>query len=397
MYLLLTEFFFHYPKRAVMIIEYYLYYLYYTFLGFPFIIRVAVSVITIFIPLYLIISFRFAKIRNRYNGKKRLQKIFQKKYGSQVKRIITSEKIYLPDEIASEIQCNVKKLSGRKKRTLTNNILHLRYNEKYVNETNYRNIIAYFNLQQYWERKLKYGSMASRQRALRKLDDFNIEVPGAVIASLTNNRNRFLRKRARSYYMHLSKNSPFKFLDENFDHTFNGWDKIEIHRILSKKADEGLPSLTQWIKNSENSEFRCFLVDEIKHLKQKESCYYLLEILNTEDIELRRHCIETLGELKCQLAEKKLIEGYQQQPIIIQQCIIKAIQKLNSGKALSFLEEAYFDAHDSESKLIILHAIYNYGEAGKKLFESMGQGCSGFSKLMFDHVSNSLLGYHMAT
>jgi len=336
-------------------------------------------------------------MKNEYNGKKRLQKIAKNKYADKIKDILESEKIYYPQDIADILRCNVKKLSDRKKRILTNIILNLRSKEESINKENYRNVINYFNLQQFWEKKLKFGSMASRQRALRKLDDFNIEIPGAVISSLTNNRNQFLRKRARSYYMHLSQNSPFKFLDENFDNTFNEWDKVEIHRILSKKVEEEeLPSLIQWIKNSENTEFKCFLVNEIKHFKQKESCYYLLEILDTSDVKLKQACIEALGELKCQLAEKKLIDSYQQQPVYIQQSIIKTILKLDSGESLSFLEEAYFDAHDSESKLIILHAIYNYGMAGRKLFDSMQKDTEGFSKQMFDHVSNPLLKYNLA-
>ncbi|NDV78347.1 HEAT repeat domain-containing protein [Dysgonomonas sp. 511] len=380
-----------------MLIEYYLYYLYYTFLGFPFIIRVAVVALTIFAPFYCFVFLSFAKEKKKYDEKRKLQKVLKNKYADEIKHIITSPDMYYPEDIASRLNCNVKKLSGRKKRIITNILLFFRSKEKNINEENYRSVIIYFNLQQFWEKKLKYGSMASRQRALRKLDDFNIEIPGAVIASLTNNKNQFLRKRARSYYMHLSQNSPFKFLDENFDNTFNQWDKIEIHRILSKKAeDEKLPSLTQWIKNSKNSAFRCFLVDEIKLLNQKESCYYLLEILDTQDMKLRRHCIEALGELKCHLAEKRLMENYQQQPVTVQQSIIKAIQKLNSGEALSFLEEAYFDAHDSESKIIILHAIYNYGTAGRKLFDTMQKEAEGFSRQMFEHVSNPLLSYNLA-
>ncbi len=236
-----------------MFIEYYIYYLYYTFLGFPFIIRVAVVSLTFFTPFFLLIFLRFLKMKNEYNGKKRLQKIAKNKYADKIKDILESEKIYYPQDIADILRCNVKKLSDRKKRILTNIILNLRSKEESINKENYRNVINYFNLQQFWEKKLKFGSMASRQRALRKLDDFNIEIPGAVISSLTNNRNQFLRKRARSYYMHLSQNSPFKFLDENFDNTFNEWDKVEIHRILSKKVEEEeLPSLIQWIKNSMN-------------------------------------------------------------------------------------------------------------------------------------------------
>lgn len=379
-----------------MFIEYYFYYFYYTFWGFPFIIRVAVLVITIFIPLFILLLFVFARIRNHYSSKEKLGKNIKDRYEDRIRHIMTTKEIYLRDDIHEIMRCNVGKLSGKKRKTFTNEILGIYQSGKNINESNYRTLIDYLELQPYWERKIKSGTISSRLRALRKLDDFNIEMTGVVIASLTNSRNRFLRKRARSYYMHLSKNSPYKFLNEDFDRTFNDWDKIELHQVLSEKAEEGLPNLTQWIKNSNNTAFKCFLVDEIKYLGQKEGCQYLLEILDTPDIELRKHCIGTLGELKCVKAEKELIRSYTQQPVIIQQSIIRTIQKLYTGEALSFLEDAYLGAHDSETKMLTLYAIYNYGPAGRKLFDSLRMNVKGFPQLMFDHVSNELLQSQLA-
>jgi len=374
-----------------MFIEYYLYYLYYTFLGFPFIIRVAVFAITVFVPVFAIAFFTLTHVRQRYYQKRRLQEILRKKYYDKIRSIITSEKMYLPNEIETTLNCNVKKLSKKKKRILTNNILKIYDREEFVNESNYQRLIDYFGLRQFWEGKLKYGTLASRQRALRKLDDFDIEIPGSVITSLTYNRNQYLRKRARSSYMYFSKNSPFKFLDENFDKTFNNWDKVEIHRMLNRRLDKGLPNLSQWLKNSENSDFQCFLVDEIKHFNQDICAPYLHEMLETQDIMLRKHCIEALGEMRYCESEKSLVNSYAMQPLIVQQSIIKAVQKLNTGKSLSFLEQAYNDAHDSESRIAILRAIFNYGEKGKVLFASMKNGASGFSALVFEHVSNPLI------
>lgn len=379
-----------------MFIEYYLYYFYYTFWGFPFIIRVAVLVITVFIPLFCLLIFLFAKIRKNYSANDQLKRSIRDRYEDRIFHIMTTKEVYSHNTIHEIMRCNVGKLSGKKKNAFTKTVLNIYSNEKNINEYNYRNLINYLELQQYWEKKLKTGTIISRLRALRKLDDFNIEMTGVVIASLTNNRNTFLRKRARSYYLHLSKNSPYKFLNEDFDRTFNNWDKIELHNVLMEKADEGIPNLTQWIKNSNNSEFKCFLVDEIKYLNQKEGCLYLLEIIDTPDIELRKHCVEALGDLKCKAAEEKLIKSYTQQPLIIQQSIIKTVRKLYTGEALAFLEEAYLTAHDSDTKMIALYAIYNYGSVGKKLFETLRLHAEGFPQLMFDHVSNNLLQSQLA-
>ena len=374
-----------------MFLEYYLYYLYYTFLGFPFIIRVAVVAISIFIPFFIIALLTLTDKRQRHYRKKKLQEKLRREYLDKIISIITSKEAYSHANIEKALNYNVKKFTNRKKRLLTNNILYIYGKEEYINKGNYLRVIDYFDLRQFWEKKLKYGSLASRQRALRKLDDFDIEIPGSVITSLTYNRNQYLRKRARSSYMYFSKNSPFKFLDENFDNTFNDWDKVEIHRMLSRRGGENLPNFTQWIKNSDNSEFQCFLVDEIRHFKQDKSSPLLLEMIEMQDVKLRKHCIEALGEMKCFEAEETLIRSYALQPHSVQKAIVVAIQKMNTGKALRFLEEAYNSTHDSGSRIIVLKAIFNYGESGRLLFDSMKKRSEGFSLLIFEHVSNPLI------
>lgn len=377
-----------------MALDYYFYYIYYTFLGFPFIIRVAAAFICFYTPFFLFSTFKLINARQKFYRKRKLQKQLRGQYADQITDIITSpEKIY-DEDIKNKINCNIKKLSNNKKRILTNLILSIQTKEKSINEGNYQRVVEYFELRQFWEGKLKYGSLAARQRALRKLDDLDIEIPGSVITSLTYNRNQYLRKRARSSYVYFSKNDPFKFFDEDFDKTFNDWDKIEIHKMLDRRSREGLPNLSQWIKNSKNSKFQCFLVDEIRYFNQRECLPHLLEMLNTHDITLLKHIIDALGEMKYKEAEKQIIKDYALQPRIIQQCVIKAVHKLNTGKSLSFLEAAYNNVHDRESEIIILRAIYNYGEQGRQLFNSMKTVSGGFSKLIFDHVSNPLIKYN---
>jgi len=376
-----------------MFLEYYLYYFYYTFIGFPFVIRVAVASITVFIPFFLIALFKFLQYRKRFYRKRKRREEFRHKFGDKISDIISSKNHYYIDNIEHIIQYNVKKLNKFEKRVLTNLILKIRKETAYINDSNYQRLIEYLQLRQFWEKKLKYGRLSYKQRALRKLDDLDIEIPGSVITSLTYNRNRYLRKRARSSYMYFSKHSPFKFFDEDFDKTFNDWDKIEIHRMLSRRTDITIPSLTQWIRNSKNVRFQCFLIDEIKYFDQKECAPYLLSMIDAADVEMKRHIIETLSEIKYNEAEQSFIKDYTLQPQVIQQSIIKAVQKLNTGNALSFLEDAYNTAHDKDSEIIILRAIYNYGQQGKKLFNELYEKSYGFSKIIFSHVSNPLIKY----
>lgn len=374
--------------------EYYIYYIYYTILGFPFSIKVALFSICVFIPFLIITSFKLTHSRMLYYHKGKLQHVLKKKYSKKIKDIITSENDYSHEEVDDVLNCNVKKLTTGRKIYLTNSILNISEQEKYVNNKNYQQVIKYFGLRQFWEKKLQYGSAASKHRALRKLDDLNIEIPGSIITSLTYNRDEHLRKKARSSYMYFSENNPFKFLDENFDKTFNDWDKIEIHNVLSRRVNERLPNLTQWIRNSNNSEFQCFLIDEIKYFNRTECSQFLLGMIDNQDLNLRRHIIDALGEMKYQEAEEHFVKDYILQPQMIQQSIIIAIQKINTGKALPFLEEAYNNAHAHESKMIILRAIYSYGESGKEVFYEMRKIKDGFSKLLFEHVSNSLIKYN---
>lgn len=376
-----------------MFFEYYLYYLYYTFLGFPFIIRVAVCAICFYTPIILAIFYFLFHTRNRFYNTQKLEKKLKEKYFDKMKVLTESPKDYIADDIVNDLG-NPKKLSKKEKRILTDFVFNINKESVYVNQNNYRKIVDCFELPQFWERKLQYGSFTAKHHALRRLDDLDTEIPGSVITAFTYNRNQYLRKMARVSFMHYSKNSPYKFFEEDFDKTFNKWDRVEIHRALNLRSAEGLPNFTQWIKNSQNVEFKCFLIDEIRIFKQQECCPFLLGVLEDSEIKLRQHAIEALGEMKYADAEQQFIKSYALQPEIIQHSIVNAIQKINSGNATTFLEEAYYSAHSSDSEIFIARAIYNYGEKGRQLFHKLESEAHGFSKLVFEHVSNPLIKYN---
>ena len=378
-----------------MLLEYYLYYFYYTFLGFPFIIRVVVCAITLYIPFFICLLVVWFGSRKKFYHKKRKEKEINDKYGDGIVGILTSSTNYSYQDISNQLHVKASKLSKETKEILTNLILNKIGESISINRNNYYHLIVFLELREYWEKNLLKRDIATRQNTLRKLDHLDIEIPGSVITSLTYNRNPYLRKKARVSYLYFSNNDPYKFLSTGYDKQFNEWDKVEIHRILLRKQEERFPNMIQWIKNADCTKFKCFLINEIKYFNQKENCPFLLEIAKDmdSDIELRKHCIDAIGHLKYENAEDILLKDYILQPEVIQRSIVRAIQLINSGKKLSFLENAYHEARDVESRKNAICAIYNYGNEGKQLFESLKKKSQSHFQIIFDHVANPLIKY----
>jgi hypothetical protein len=360
-------------------------------LGYPFVIRVAVSFVTIFLIILLFDLIVLGNNQRVSHLTRKFGKEIDLKYAGVFRHIISSMKGFSQEEMKSMLSFSIKKLNVRNKQLLTDRIVQIRRQVDIVNRENYIQLLEMFDLRRFWEQKLKYGHSASRQKALRKIDDLDLVVPGSIIASLTHNRNQYVRKKAKTSYMYFSKNDPFKFLSDDFDSSFNDWDKVEIHRMLTRRTREEIPLLSHWVKNSENIRFQCFMVDEIKHFNQQESCPYLVEILDTPDIRLRRHVIDALGEMRYEEAEALIISGYVLQPQVIQRSIIGALLKINSGNALPFFEKTYRFARDTEGKMAVLGAIYHYGEAGRKSFSTLMDQADSNTKILFEHVSNPLI------
>lgn len=373
-------------------LQYYIYYIYYSFLGFPFIIRLVTVAITVFILIFIILSLKFIKINNEHYKKINTCNELKKRYSKLINTIITSKDNYSEKYIETMINGSHKNLNVKEIKILTNLLLKIHNESDYINKNNLRNLTDFFKLKQFWENKLKYGNISVKQKALRKLDELDIFVSGSVITPFTYNSNPFLRKMARYYYMHHSNNNPYKFLDEDFDSTFNYWDKIEIHRIFNEKINEGLPNFAQWIKKSDNTDFKCFMIDEIAFFKKKENIPFLLEHINDPDIQIRKHIIDALGELNCTEVEETILRTYELQPNTVKISIIKAIAKLNTGKALIFLKDAFYNSFDDENKIIIANTIYNYNSEGKEMFNKMKkENNNDFINLIFEHVTNPLI------
>ncbi len=377
-------------------LDYYLYYIYYSFLGMPFIIRVSIISLSIFVPLYLLCGYVYYRLIRRGHRIKKIDKDLEANYREVLQFIITSIKTLLPEDLDRLLPPQLKRLNNIEIDRFTRLACTIsKENEHaYINFENNKVLLDYLNIRQYWEKRLKHGSTMQKRNSLLRLDELNVRVSGALLMDLTYNRNVFLRKRSRSSFLNLTHSNPYKFLEEGFDDALNNWDKIEMHDILEKRANKStLPNLARLALRSDDIGFQCFMVDEIAYFKQKENIPSLVKLVKdtgTNSV-LLMHCIKALGHMQCQEIEPELFRIYPMQAQYVQQAIIEAIVKFKTGEALPSLIDAFKNAVDDERRIFILSAIYNYGEEGRAYFFSIRQKESNLSHLLFKHVSNPLL------
>ncbi len=379
-------------------VDYYLYYIYYSFLGMPFIIRVSIVSLSVFVPLYFLCAYVYIRRIRRENRIKNIDEELERNYRDTLQMILTSKKTLLPGDFDQLLPQKLKKINAVKMERFSRLISSIcKENEDvYVNYENNKTLLDLLGIRQFWEKKLKHGSAMQKRNSLLRLDNLNIRVSGAVLTDLTYNRNLFLRKRSRSSFLNFTHSNPYKFLEEGFDENLNDWDKIELHHILERQSNKrSLPNLASLILRSEDLKFQCFLVDEIAFFNQKENIPTLIQLIKDSktDSLLLKHCINALSDMQYKEIEPELIKLYPMQHQYVQQAIIDAVSKLKTRMALPFLIESFNNAVDNERKILVLSAIYNYGREGREYFDALQRKHEKEeeSLLLFEHVSNPLL------
>lgn len=129
------------------------------------------------------------------------------------------------------------------------------------------------------------------------------------------------------------------------------------------------------------------------YFKQEESIPVLINFLKTNDHNLRAEAIKALGELNATHTENMLIEMYNNQPDNCQMEIIRTIGKFHSGQSIDFLQHAFENALNIETRKVAAEAIYNYGDIGKELYYALEQGGDQDTALVLEHIANPLIKF----
>lgn len=309
-----------------------------------------------------------------------------------IKYLFDDDNLYEERDIYEDFNRQVGKLNKANLRLITDRLILSKINFNFrVNEP-YNRLIRALGIETYIEKKFDFSSSYDKMKGIQELSALSITASESKIFPFTYSGNSQVRKEARSSYLRLSKNDPFKFFDEATE-SLNDWDQINLLKHLLSIENTIIPNFSKWVAYSKNESIVSFSIRMCAYFKQKESIPTLFEFLKNDNHSLRAEAIKALGELLASDYEDELREMYTNQPDNCQREIIRAIGKFQSGKSLPFLQMTFKDSIQTDTQKVIAEAIYNYGTEGRKLFEKLLETESGFSLLILKHIANPLIKF----
>lgn len=362
--------------------------------SFPFVIQVALYFIFINTLAIVIFVVSACIIRRNKRLADNLEQELYPKYIAFFNEILNSGETYTEEEVYTRYVDSFGKAGKLNKKTYPPLIATLeemvKKNPHILSDKNYPNLVKGLKIESHLLKKLDFSNTRIRLRTFQTLSILDLTAPDSSILPYTHSRNAFIRKESRNSYIAISNNDPFKFFDQA-DNSLNYWDNISLMQQLEMHHKNNLPNFSKWIKYSRNKSQLLFVIKAVAHFNQASSGSALIEMLHTEDHDVRKEAIIALGEMSITEAEEPMIEMYRDQPQNCQNAIIEAVLSINSGRALDFLKSAYKEVGNLDSKKLIAEALYKYNDEGKAHIQELYHIEKGFNKLILDHIKNPLI------
>lgn len=239
-------------------------------------------------------------------------------------------------------------------------------------------------------KKMRSGKWNRKVQALGEFVDMDVSIADVTLLPLTNSRNRELRAAARHAYIKLSRNEPFKFFDVVSEPLLM-WDQIELFRIITTTDTIAIPNFARWITYSNNKTVVSFCLKLVVHYNQVAAVPAIVKLLDTKDHYLRADAIRALGKLEAEEVEDTLVFMYNNQPLICQIQILKALGRLKSRKHLEFLKREFLHASDFDIRKNAARSIVNMFPPDAPVLEELKGNAYGENLLILKHCMNPLI------
>ncbi|MBC9796044.1 HEAT repeat domain-containing protein [Sinomicrobium weinanense] len=228
--------------------------------------------------------------------------------------------------------------------------------------------------------------------ALNELISMGVPVNEDKVLPLLDHENRYVREGARCYFVKLSEDRPFFFL-EKISTPLLYWEQIEMFRIITQRKDVEIPDFSRWISSEYHPSVISFCLKLAVYYQQFETGPAMMKLLDTENEKLRARLINALGKLMVEKAESRLVAMYCDQPWSCKQEILKALGRIGSGNSLVFLRDKF----ETEQEIpLVKHAaksIVNHRALSENLLREMQAGAVGLKHTVLQHAANPLIKY----
>ena len=360
------------------------------FYSFPIHIRILMGVILIFC---LVITILFAIIigsrifKTNRNGK---VKYLQRKYQPVFTQLLFEDDSRLISDTFFTLFDKKDLKDPHHRSVLLEELIHL--HENFTGETAVRLELIYRKLEFHKDslKKLKSRRWYVVAKGLRELALMNIKETTEPMLLFINSKNELLRMEARIALVKLSENDPLFFLSKETE-ALTAWDMANLHAMLAKLPESGIPFFSTWL-NSSNKSVVLFCISMIGAFKQNDAIPVLLRLLDQDDEPIKQAAIKALREMNASQAEEKLIAMYPLETPAVQNEILKSLETIASEKSMILYDHILRQpSPDLQHALHSVKALLMLGEQGKSIIQKLSSLNSERLRLIISHASDSRL------
>jgi hypothetical protein len=360
------------------------------FYSFPIHIRILMGVILIFC---LIITVLFAIIlgsRIYKTNRLRTAKLMQRKYQPVFTQLLFEDDSRLLSDTFFTL-FDKKDLKNKHRRfVLLEELIHL--HENFTGETAVRLELIYRKLDFHKDslKKLKSRRWYLVAKGLRELALMNIRESTAPMLLFINSKSELLRMEARIALVKLSENDPLFFLSKETE-PLSAWDMANLHAMLAKLPETGIPFFSTWL-NSSNKSVVLFCIAMTGAFKQNDAVPVLMRLLDQDDEPVKEAAIKALREMNALQAEEKLIAMYPLETPHVQNEILKSLETIASERSISLYEHILHQpVPDLQHALHSVKALLMLGDKGKGILNKLGEQKNERMQLIIRHASDMRL------
>ncbi|MFV8323375.1 HEAT repeat domain-containing protein [Flavobacterium sp. LB3P21] len=317
----------------------------------PTIIKLSWALSTLFIIIIISLSLYLKYLRNRLRTKERIEKVYQKKYESDLIEYLYSGNE--EDEISVEQQTIVdylKKSSkdSLKRKLIISTLLKLRNEISGEMALAIQNLYYQTGLINYASSKLKDKKWNVVAKAIKELTQFGIKEVHDDVILLINHQKKEVRKEIQMYLVKLFHFDGLDFLNV-LKTPLSEWDQIQLLEILQNFEDQKIPDITDWLE-SENNTVVLFALKLAKIYNQFGAKEEIISLLHHADQTIRIDAIDVLSNMGDFEAVTVLKNDFEQRSIEEQIAFFKMMENMHDANDFTFISK-YINHENFEIKV----------------------------------------------
>lgn len=374
------------------IFSYYWYLFRNHFVGWPWQILIAYSIVILCAISFIVIGITFfikVRKRNKFNKK---QEEISEKYSDTFRQILLN-----PDEMLSaEILSLVKQCDDKDEDEIKENAKYyipiLVSIRTEMSETAYfpnlQSLVTAIGVREYCENSLLHNKDVFN--TLQMMAMMQMIISEGRLANYVNHKDKDIRMMARLCYIICSISEPYKYLAEELDNSSTSIMPMILHYIFAwmRYLNKKMPNFISISNNINNEDSIAFLINEMVYWGDEKELDNIPSFFTSSSIKCREASIKISYLLNKQEVYDELMRVYERQPEYLKRLILNSLSIHKNEKFNTFFEQCYESSLSKETKEVALQSMYKNGRLGKIMFKKIYKTCSEEDKILLDKIKS---------